>query len=534
MLPGYDPFEDTEIAGVGDCYFDEEAAVRVLRFFHEHLTHIEGTMARQPFILQRWQQSQLANLFGWKRPDGHRRYRTCFDYEARKNGKTPKAAGVALYLNYYDNEWGAEIQCAASSGDQASKLYRHAKGMALKHKHMGSKQVTKFHDSVAERKIVYGERGNFIKVLNAEAHTQHGGNPHGIICDELHAWPNWDLFNVLRTSMASANRSQSLMLIITTADYDRPSPCNDMLDYARAVIDGTVSDPTFLPVLYENSPEADYEDPETWRRANPNIGVSVSEEFLSQESKRARRNASYRDEFKRLHCNIVTSTSTSWIDLAEWDTNQGLVSDGAELAGHPAIMGVDLSATRDMTAIVTVIDVDGVYLWIPRFFIPEGFLPNAGRFKSVYEQFVSDGLLTVTEGESVDYMRVEESILADVALYGVSEVHFDRALGGSIMSRCQNEHGLTVVEVNQGIASMSPMLKTVDGLVGARKIDHRGHGILRWNVAGAMKKIDENENIKLLKNKSTSRIDGLIAGTMATHRLVSMSESRVTEGITFL
>jgi phage terminase large subunit-like protein len=526
LLPRFDPFADVVIPGLGKCEFRPKKASRAIGFFHNALHHVEGALARQPFVLQRWQQAQIANLFGWYRPDGTRRFRTCMDYEPRKNGKTPKAAGVGLFLLYADGEWGAEVQCAASCADQASKLFRHASGMIRQDDDM--RTASKILDSYAERKIIYQDTESVFKVINAEASHQHGGNPHGVIIDELHALPNHELYNTLRTSMASANRPNSLFLAITTADFDRESPCNDMLDYAKKVRDGVISDPSFLPVIYEADREDDYQSPETWRKANPNLGISVSEEFLSRESKRASVEASYRDEFRRLHCNIKTEQAHAWIDLAIWDQNIGDIDpDPGHLIGNRCMIGVDLSSTRDITAVVAVFEVDGRYVWVPRLFLPEDAVNASRSDRAPYASWVEDGFLETTPGRRVDYNRIKDVIVEMAEAYRAEEIDIDPWNCENLRRSLEQDHGLTVVEFRQGYKTMSPACKSLDKLLGDGRIVHGGHPVLRWMASCAAVTVDPAENIKIVKNKSTGRVDGLIAGTMATHRLAvtAMEES---------
>lgn len=522
-LPNYDPFAATEIDGVGRCEFEPKSAVRVIRFFHEHLRHIEGAVAGKPFILMRWQAALLANLFGWKRPNGTRRYRESLIFVSRKAGKSPMAAGIGDYLVSGDGEVGALVQCAATSFGQASKLFRYAKGMLEANPDLAAE--FRFWDSAVERKLMYLRTASTLEVIHAKAPGQHGGTPSAVIYDELHAAPNDDLYRVLRTSMASENRLNPLFIVTTTSDVERDSPCNEVEKHADEVRADPSIDPEFLPCVFKADPGDDYRKRSTWVKANPGIGVTVSENYLRRESRNAEKSPAARSEFRRLHCNQKTAIASAWIGSEEWAENDGAVPEGREFdGGWPCAIGVDLAATRDLTAVVTVLNVEGVYLWLPRFFCPAESLYSVGRFQAKYERWKASGLLTATPGQVTDYAVVEEAIVEDAAKYGAREIAFDAKLGGMLMSRLEQEHGLTVFGCSQGITSMSPMLKLVESLVGERKIDHRGHEILAWNVEGAAVKRDENDNVKLVKNRSTTRIDGLIAGTMATYRLATTVE----------
>ncbi|MCA9312294.1 MAG: hypothetical protein KDA21_13855, partial [Phycisphaerales bacterium] len=232
LVPGYDPF-----AGAGACTFDEDAATRAIGFFGDCLTHVKGQLAGQSFQLEPWQRSIVANIFGWKRPDGTRRYREALIYVPRKNGKSCLAAGICLYLLFCDGERGAEIYSAAAERDQAALVFDVAKHMVL------SEPVLAGACKVFTKAIAIEEVGSTYKAISADANTKHGYNTHGVVIDELHAQRNRDLVDVLVTSTGS--RRQPLVVHITTADYDRPSVCNDKLDYATKVRDGIIEDASF-------------------------------------------------------------------------------------------------------------------------------------------------------------------------------------------------------------------------------------------------------------------------------------------------
>ena len=301
LLPGYDPFLQA-----GDCWFEPETAQLYIDFIEQCCSHIEGALAGQSFLLQRWEQSIVANLFGWQKIDAYgrqvRRFREALIYCARKNGKTPLAACLMNAAFFLDDEVGQQNFCAAGERDQAALSFRHIDGMQKQEIEMSS-QVK---DYVATKTIVRHEDQSFIKVLSSDASTKHGGNPHIILVDELHVQRDRQLIDVFQTAMASLNRKQPLMIHLTTADYVRESICNEKYDYACKVRDGIINDTTFLPVIYEAGPKDDWTKISTWKKANPNLGVSVSMDFMKRECKRAQEIPTYENTFKRLHLNIRT------------------------------------------------------------------------------------------------------------------------------------------------------------------------------------------------------------------------------------
>ena len=250
----------------------------MLEFFPECLHHIEGDKYGQPFVLERWQQAVLANLFGWQRLDSQgrqvRRYREMLLYVPRKNGKTPLVAGLGAAVLFCDAEKGQQDYVAAGEREQAGNLFRYCKGMVELEPEL-AKRCTIYGGKAAAgqaKSIVIEGDYSFLRVISSDADTKHGGTTHLGIVDELHVQDSRNLVDVLRTSTASANRKQPLMVFITTADFDRPSICNEIYDYACKVRDGRISNPAFLPVIYEapkqwQGVDLEYTDPAVYQRS---------------------------------------------------------------------------------------------------------------------------------------------------------------------------------------------------------------------------------------------------------------------------
>lgn len=518
-LPGYDPF-----AQAGDCWFDEKAAQDVLDFFAECLKHIEGEVAGQPFILQPWQVSILANLFGWKKLDEKgrtvRRYREAFILVPRKNGKTPLVAGICNYVLFCDGERGAQIYCAAAEKEQAAIVYKHAKGMIEQEPELESRaKIYKAHKSI----VLKHDEASVLKVLSADADTKHGGNSHLVVIDELHAQPNRDLVDVLETSMASANRAQPMMIHITTSDFERPSICNEKYAYACRVRDnkGQESqpgyDPSFLPVIYEASIDDDWRSEDTWRKANPNYGISVSEGYMRDKCRKAQEEPSFENTFKRLNLNIRTKTDEKWLDTEQW-TKCRAIFDESTLRGRLCYSGLDLSSKIDVTAHVLVFpptDDDPLWRVLPRFFIPsENAEKRERRDRVQYLTWSNLGHVTLTPGNVVDYEYVKESIQNDAREFRLQQIAYDPWNATQIALQLADA-GANVIEFGQGFRSMSEPAKELEKLITAGTIRHNGNECLTWMIGNAVKEEDPAGNIKPSKKKSTERIDGVVALTMA-------------------
>lgn len=522
LIPGYDPF-----ATQGDCWFDAKAAQDAVDFFPDCVKHVEGEKAGQPFELEKWQASVVANLFGWKTHDAIgrecRRYRECLIYVPRKNGKTPLAAAIALYVLFCDDEVGQQNYIAAADREQAGYLFRQAKGMVELEPEFASRcRIYGGHAEAGQsRSIVREDKNSFLRVVSADAGTKHGGTSHLVLVDELHAQPNRSLIDVLTSSTASLNRKQTLVIYATTSDYDRPSVCNEKYEYACSVRDngGDKSKPGFdsgfLPVIYEAAVDDDWQKERVWRQANPNLGVSVSLDYMRRESKIAAENPEKEFEFKRLHLNMRTPTSRKWLDANIWDNL--IDSDlGKHVSGCDCFAGLDLASTRDFTAFVMAFLMeDSKVGFIPRFWIPEDAAKNrAQRNRLPIRTWIEQGWLKTTPGDATDYEQVRSDIVADAAIYGVRQIAVDRLFQGEETCHRLTDEGLDVVAHGQGFLDMAMPTKRFDEMFFAKQFVHDGNPILRWMIGNVTVRRDPAGNMKPDKEKSSEKIDGIVAAIM--------------------
>lgn len=517
LLPGYDPF-----ALADGCWFDEEAAVKACDFFPECLRHIEGAMAGQPFVLEPWQRGVIGNLFGWKRRDAHgrevRRYREALIYVPRKNGKTPLVAGVGLYVFFCEPERGQQDYIAAAEREQAGLLFRHCKGMVEQEPELSSRCRIFGGNAAAgqSRSIVREFDGSFLRVVSADATTKHGGNPHLTIIDELHAQPDAELYDVLHTGMASQNRAEPLFICLTTADYDRESVCNERYEYACGVRDGKIPDPSFLPVIFEALPEDDWTDPKTWAKANPNLGVSVSEEYLRTECEKAQRIPRLQNGFKRLHLDLRTKQDVLWLQTDKWDACGG---EMLELPDDvPVYGGVDLASRIDLTALAWLWRRDGKVHIKVRCWAPEERIRylESEQHDQRYRLWQRAGWLEATPGDTIDYGFIHAAIEDDSHRCEVREIGYDPWNAKQFAQGLQDA-GFQPVEFRQGYASLSEPSKELERLIVAGEIVHEQNPVLDWMIGNVQVRPDPAGNIKPVKPEpgSPQKIDGVIAVIMA-------------------
>ncbi len=497
-------------------WFDEDAADVACAFFETLLHHSKGEWAGRTFELQKWQRDQIIRpMFGWKRKsDGCRRFRKAYIELPRKNGKSTLSAGLALYMLFADGEPGAEVFSAASDRDQASIVFNEARSMVE-----SSPALAKLAE-VYKRSIVVTSTRSVYKVLSADAFTKHGLNASGIVFDELHAQPNRDLFDVLNTSTGA--RQQPMMVMITTAGYDRTSICYEQHEYARKVLNGVIDDAELFAYIAAADDRDDWTSPKTWAKANPGMGVTVKADYLEAEAKRAQNVPAYQNTFRRLHLNQWTSQETRWLDLGVWDKCDRMV-DLALLKGANCYGGLDLASSSDIAAFVLDFppeagDEHGVHFWLPFFWIPEeNMIERARKDRVPYDAWVRDGLMMATPGNVIDYDFILRDIERLGQIYDIKEIAFDR-WGAVQLSTQLIGAGFEMVGFGQGFVSMSPPTKEFYRLVQQQELAHGGHPVLRWMADNVVVDQDAAGNLKPNKAKSREKIDGIVAGLMGLDR----------------
>jgi phage terminase large subunit-like protein len=503
-IPGYDP----EATAPEGCYFDEEAALRAVQFFDVFCTHVKGELAGQPFILEPWQQCVIWHAYGWKNPDGTRRYQEVYILVPRKNGKSTWCAGWALMGLTVDQEQGAEVYSLAADREQAKLVFSQAKVMALKDDYLSGMLKCYQHS------IAYLDTHSSYKPLSAEASTKHGFNTHFAVIDELHAQPDRELVEVIQTSTGS--RTQPMIVYITTADYARESIANEIYDYACKVRDGLVDDHSFMPVIFEASVKDDWTDPEVWAKANPNLGVSVRTEYLEKQCKKAQANPSFENTFKRLHLNVRTEQDKRWIQMHRWKNCGGEVPE-EKLKKSPCYGGLDLSSTTDLSAFALFWpEFKACKLW---FWLPEALLETK-RGQLSYQAWVNSGHICLTPGNVIDYEYIRKEVNTQWDHYNIQDVGADTWNATHLLTLLTEEDGREMVGFRQGYASMNEPSKELERLVTCEALQHGNNPVLNWMASNVSVNEDPSGNIKPVKPSKDSplKIDGIVSLIMAVGR----------------
>jgi phage terminase large subunit-like protein len=496
-------------------------AKRVLEFFETHLRHTAGAMAGRPLRLAPWQRAEIITpLFGTLRKDGLRRYRSAFVTMPRRNGKSSLAAGIALYLLFADDEPGSYVVSAAANREQARVVFDQAAKM------VEASPALSAMAQVYRGEIVIPSTGSRYKVLSRDSKVQHGMDLHGVVIDELHAHRDADLYRVLTSSTGS--RREPVTFTITTASSDEHSIATEVYRYSQQVLAGVIADPTWLAVMYEAPEDADPWSEETWRACNPALRSGFrSLDEMRTAALQAKEVPGREASFRQLYLNQWgIAAAARWLPLDAWDAcGEMQSSPTTAFSGRRAFIGLDLSTTTDLTALVVLVPDEDGYTVKAEFFAPADNMAARSRNDRVpYELWATQGHLTATPGNIVDYSFIEARLHALMAEYDVQEIGCDPWNAKGLIAKLQAD-GLPIYEAPQTMANLTSASKELEKLILSKRIHHDGNPVMRWCVSNAVAMVDGNGNIKPDKRRSHERIDGVSALVTALSRALVVQGS---------
>ncbi len=495
-------YSDLDNALERGWHFDRKAAARAIKFI-ENLKHTKGEWAGQKFRLEPWQQFVVWNIFGWKNGDGTRRFRYVYIEIARKNGKTALSAGIGLYMLFADGESRPEVYSAATVKDQAKICFADAveivKATDLRN------YLTPYRNSIA-----YDLKGGQFKPLSSDYGTHDGLNPSCGIIDEFHAHKDSGMFDVIKSAFGA--RRQPLMFIITTAGFNKAGACYAYRDNVAKVLRGVNKDDTLFGIIYTLDEKKEWDNPKMWIKSNPNLGVSLSADYLADQIKDAKN----RPEAVR---NVMTKNVNLWVDAERtWILDEKwveCVGSPRDLRGCDCWGGLDLSNVSDITAFVLIFNEDDRFQLLSFFWIPEEKMLEKVRKENInYDMWVREGYVKVTPGNVLDYDFVKADILQLCTQYNLRSTAYDRWNSSQTIIDLSNE-GMEFSPFGQGYGSMAAPTKQFETLVLTKQIEHFGNPVLRWMLASTVVMTDPAGNIKPDKAKSTQKIDGIVASIMA-------------------
>jgi phage terminase large subunit-like protein len=513
------------IAYMAVVMFDEARANRAVKFY-ESLKHTKGRFFGQPFTLLPWQAQIVRDVYGTVNERGYRQYKYVYLEVAKKNGKSEMVASAALYQTFADGERNGEVYGCAVDKQQASIVFDVAVDMIDQAPALKKRARL----NLSTKKITDKKTGTFYKVVSSEAYSKHGLNVSACVFDELHAQPNRDLWDVMTFGAGDA-RTQPIWWIITTAgeDPDRVSICWEQHDYAKRILTGDITDPTWYPVIYGYDGDDIYNE-SNWELANPSLGTTIAIESVREAAEKAKQKPADERLFRWLRLNQwITTKLTTWLPLDLFDATVGNW-DRSELLGLDCYLGLDLSSTTDLTAANVTFPPQGKQLDWRTFWhawIPKDSLEERVRKDHVpYDLWVKQGWVTVTGGNVVDYTKVEEWILEIKKFHKIIELCADRAFATMLIQRLE-QAGLTCVDIPQTFISMTNPLNETERLLREGKISHENSPVARWCFGNASVAKNGNGQIKLVKEHKgksvvrTRRIDLISAWADAMARAVS-------------
>jgi phage terminase large subunit-like protein len=517
--------DDLEQGEERGLIWDAAAALHAISFF-SHLRHSTGEWANLPFELQPWQTFVIGSLYGWKRTDGLRRFRTSYVEVARKNGKSVLLAGTALYALVADGELGSHVYAAATTRDQARIIFGEAERMVDASPALRSR-ITRTVNNLAVMPT-----SSWFRPLSADATKMDGLNVHFAAVDEVHEHPNPEIIQKLNT--ATGARREPLIFEITTAGYNRQSVCFQHHEFSVKVLERSVpveaSDSWFAYIATIDEGD-DWTNPNIWIKANPSLGVTVKADDLKRQVDEAREMPAQQNAIRRLRLNEWTEQATRWIDMGVW-------ADGAEpfnedeLIGRTCYGGLDLARVKDLSSLALVFppeqpDEKVKIIW--RHWCPqEDILQRVRRDRAPYTNWRDHGWLIATEGNTTDFKFLEAEILELATRFNILEMAYDRTFAGELVRNLQDE-GISMVEFGQGFLSMGPAAAEFMRLLISRSLRHGGNPVATWCASNVSVRRDPAGNEKPDKDRSTERIDAIVSALMAVGRLQAAQGGSVYE-----
>jgi phage terminase large subunit-like protein len=495
--------------------FDDAKAKRACAYI-EKLPHVKGRWAakKQKLKLQPWQVFIVANLFGWlEKLTGYRRYRQAYVCVPRKNGKSPLAAGIGLYMLSADGEHGAEVYCGATNEKQAWEVFRPAHQMVERTPEMQEQLGITIN---AKSLVITSNGSRFEPVIGKPG---DGASPSCGICDEFHEAPTADLFDTFARGMVG--REQPLLLVITTAGTDISSPCYDYQQQAQKVLEGTFDYEAMFAIIFTVDEGDDWTSEEALHKANPNLGVSISLKTLKDDQKVAVQNSAKQNEFKTKHLNVWCNASVAWMNMVSWNA----CGDAklAEFAGQDCHIGLDLAAKIDLAADVKIFrkEIDGKlhYFSFSRFYLPEDRAQDPQC--QHYQKWANDGYLITTPGNVIDFGTILTDLVDDTKKYHVLELDFDQWSAEYLRQQFAEKTGVPTIQVPQSPQYLSDPAKEFEALVLSGRWHHDGNPVMTWCVSNVVAKYNSHDNLVLDKDKVEHKIDGVDALLNALYRALA-------------
>lgn len=500
--------------------FDAAAADHAITFIERwvNLPDVLDADGRPaPFRLQPWQAFIVGSLFGWRwRASGFRRFRNAFIEVGKGNGKTPLLAAIGLYGLMMDGQHAPEIYAAAADRDQAMIMFRDAVRMVDASPELQRRIKKTGVEHVSN--LAYGL--GFFRPFSREQGQKSGTRPHMGLLDELHEHPNGDTCAKIRAG--AKGNEDALFPEITNSGFDRSSICWQHHEHSIRIVEGLVEDERWFAYVCALDPgDEPLADPACHIKANPNLGVSIQPSYLADQVSAARHIASETNTVLRLNFCVWTHAHTPAWDMPKWRDADPTWPDADTLAASRCFGGLDLGQNDDFAAWARVWELpDDAIAIAVRFWIPRAALEK--YHKRPYAEWIRDGLLELTEGDTTDLDLIEQAVIDDARASGVIEIAYDKRFAQQLALHLQGA-GLAVVDTPQGFA-LNESIKSLSKAIADGRIRHGGNRLLAWQMDNTILRTGRNNEQRLAKEDSKDKIDGPSAIVMANARRIVQPE----------
>lgn len=510
--------------------FDPGEAQRWIEFVARFCKHTRGEWAGKPFLLSPWQQFFVANLFGWSNADGVRRFRTAYLYVARKSGKTQLAAAIAIAQMILDDDAAGEYAFAATKRDQARIGFDETRRMIEATPALKRRFRVRRHDILAPRDGV-------CKPLSSDSNTMDGLSLNLGVVDELHGMRDGGILRVIKSSQGA--RKNPLTLAITTAGFNLDGPAATIMKTSKAILDGDKQDERTLALLYEIDDGDDWKNPDVWVKSNPGLGESISMEFLRSQCQQAQNHGGRAVvEFQTKHCNQFVSQSSRWIDRDVWRANE---SEAEPEPGSVCFAGLDLASVSDMSALALLFpQPSGDFILRVHYFVPERAIERKLELdeSDLYGRIHEFDNVHVTPGNVTDYGFIRRfvtghhhdadgRVIVDrncvATKYTLRSLAFDRYNSSQLVTDLVND-GIVCAPFGQGFVSMSAPTKQFERVILDSALLHKPDPVLDWMLDNVALAFDPAGNIKVTKQKSGGKVDGIVAAIMALGEFMTFDD----------
>lgn len=482
--------------------FDEKKSLRCIHFIEKYCKQSKGRWAGKSLKLELFQKAMLQSLFGFvDKETGLRKYKKAIFFVARKNGKSVLDSAIATYMLTKDNEGGAEIYSVATKREQSKIVWEESKRM-IKKSPILAKRIRCLIGG-----IYYDANDSYFRALASDSNSLDGLNAHLVIADEVHAWKDKNLLDVMYDSMSA--RTQPILLETSTMGTIRQNVFDIEYDYASQVIAGAIQDETLLPIIYELDEEKEWTNEECWYKANPALGSIKSLKDLREKVERAKANPI---ELVNLLCkdfNIRQNTINAWLTFDDLN-NEKIYQDWKDTY---CIAGVDLSSTTDLTC-ATLLGVKNGEIRVKQmYWIPTNLLEKKVKDDRIpYDKWLKIGWLRLSGDSKIDYHDVTQWFLDEVRENDLRPLFVGYDSWSAEYWKIEMEGlGFNMVQVRQGARTMSTPMKIMKADLIDKKINYNNNPILKWCLSNTIVKMDSNENIQPDKEKSRQRIDGAVS-----------------------